>query len=159
MPAGSTKNRRARSPSASSIERRNMGLRVAVTEKDGTTRRLSFDSHDITVGRTDDNDVCLPRGSVSKKHIRIAVEDGKVFVLDLKSTNGTFVNGRKLVVPEPVSASDRIGIGEFVLGVEEMRVSDPERAAQPPAPPPGTPPPDPARELDRPLRANHGKPG
>src|SRR5438105_11627524 len=135
-----------------------MGLRVAVTEKDGTTRRLSFESHDITVGRTEDNDVCLPRGSVSKRHTRIAVEDGKVFVLDLKSTNGTFVNGRKLVVPEPVSASDRIAIGDFVLGVEEVRAGDPERPARPPpAPPPGTPPPDPAQEHARTQRTVHDK--
>ena len=69
-----------------------MALCIAITGKDGQTRRLSFDSHDITVGRSEDNDLCLPLGSVSKRHTRIAVEDGKVFVLDLQSKNGTDTN-------------------------------------------------------------------
>jgi pilus assembly protein CpaF len=133
-----------------------MGLSVAITGKDGTIRRLSFESHDITVGRTEDNDVCLPLGSVSKKHTRIAVEDGTVFVLDLKSRNGTFVNGRKVVVPRPVSAADRIAIGDFTLGVEQVRTV-PRELPQEPPPPPSAPPLDPAQEHARVERQVHEK--
>jgi len=134
-----------------------MGLCVAITGKDGETRKLSFDSHDITVGRTEDNDVCLPLGNVSKKHVRIAVEDGNVFVLDLKSRNGTFVNGRKLTVPRAVSAADRIAVGDFVLGVEEVRKGDsPPRVPTAPALP-SAPPPDSAHEHARIQRIVHDK--
>src|SRR3954465_15964506 len=122
-----------------------MGLCIAITGKDGGTRRLSFDSHAVTVGRAEDNDVCLPRSNVSKKHVRIAVEDGNVFVLDLKSRNGTFVNGRRLVVPERVSADDKIAVGDFVLGVEQVRVSGSFATTPLPAVP-GAPAPDAAQE-------------
>ena len=134
-----------------------MALCIAITGKDGQTRRLSFDSHDITVGRAEDNDVCLPLGNVSKKHVRIAVEDGNVFVLDLKSRNGTFVNGRRVIVPRPVSADDQIAVGDFVLGVEQVREQD----SVPPAPtPPSTsspPPPDASQEHARTQRLVHEK--
>src|SRR4051794_18218456 len=133
-----------------------MGLRVAITEEDREIRRLSFDSHDITVGRAEDNDVCLPRGSVSKRHTRIAVDDGKVFVLDLSSTNGTFVNGKRVLVPQTVSPSDAIAIGEFVLGVEQVRGGAENRETpRPPTPPPSTPAPDPVREHARTQRIVH----
>ncbi|MFL5421448.1 MAG: FHA domain-containing protein, partial [Myxococcales bacterium] len=135
-----------------------MGLRIAITEKDREIRRLSFDSHDITVGRAEDNDVCLPRGSVSKRHTRIAVDDGKVFVLDLSSTNGTFVNGKRVLVPQTVSPSDAIAIGEFVLGVEQIRGGAEKRETpRPPTPPPSTPAPDPVREHARTQRIVHEK--
>src|SRR4051812_3863457 len=138
-----------------------MGLRIAITEKDREIRRLSFDSHDITVGRSEDNDVCLPLGSVSKRHTRIAVEDGKVFVLDLQSRNGTFVEGRKLVVPRPVSPRDRIAVGDFTLHVEQVSAAAREAALQPaasaPSPVPATPTWAPAQEHARVQRAVHDK--
>src|SRR5438105_7800258 len=134
-----------------------MTLRIAITAKDGQIRRLSFDSHDITVGRAEDSDVCLPRSSVSKKHVRIAVEDGKVFVLDLKSRNGTFLNGRRLLVPQTVSAADEISIGDFVLGVEQARGNDSQHTVAAPPPVPGASPPDAAQEHARIQRVVHDK--
>jgi len=135
-----------------------MGLCIAITGKDGATRRLSFDSHDVTVGRAEDNDVCLPRGNVSKKHVRIAVEDGNVFVLDLKSRNGTFLNGRRLVVPEKISAADKIGVGDFVLGVEQVQGAGSRARTPTPAPSaPVAPAPDAAEEHARIQRIVHDK--
>jgi pilus assembly protein CpaF len=138
-----------------------MGLRVAIIGKDGLSRELSFDSHDITVGRSEDNDVCLPLGSVSKRHTRIAVEDGKVFVLDLQSRNGTFVEGRKLVVPRPVSPRDRIAVGDFTLQVEQVSAAAREAALRPaasaPSPVPATPTWAPAQEHARVQRTVHDK--
>ena len=134
-----------------------MGLCIAITGKDGQTRKLTFDSQDITVGRAEDNDVCLPRGNVSKKHIRIAVEDGNVFVLDLKSRNGTFVNGRRLSLPQPISAADEIAVGDFILGVEQVRERDPVHSAPVPPAVPGAPPPGAAQEHARIQRVVHDK--
>jgi pilus assembly protein CpaF len=134
-----------------------MGLCIAITGKDGQTQRLSFDSHDITVGRADDNDICLPRSNVSKKHVRIAVEDGNVFVLDLKSRNGTFVNGRRVIVPRPVSAGDQIAVGDFVLGVEQVRGKDSLAPVQTPKAAASATPPDAAQEHARTQRIVHDK--
>jgi pilus assembly protein CpaF len=95
-----------------------MGFSVILTEKGGPTQRLDFDTEEITVGRVDENDICLPKGNISKKHTKIVVKDGKIIVLDLKSTNGTYVNGKKLAGPQVIQASDNVYIGDFILNVE-----------------------------------------
>ena len=95
-----------------------MPFSVILTEKGGATQRLDFDSEEITIGRVDENDICLPKGNISKKHTKIVVKDGKIIVLDLKSTNGTYVNGKKLAGPQVISPDDKVFIGDFILNVE-----------------------------------------
>ncbi|MFL5310074.1 MAG: ATPase, T2SS/T4P/T4SS family [Myxococcales bacterium] len=95
-----------------------MAFSIILTEKGGPTQRLDFESEEITVGRVDENDICLPKGNISKKHTKIVVKDGKIIVLDLKSTNGTYVNGKKLAGPQVIHPSDNVYIGDFILNVE-----------------------------------------
>jgi pilus assembly protein CpaF len=95
-----------------------MSFSVIVTERRGPTRRLHFDAKEITIGRLDENDICLPKGNVSKKHTKLVVKDGKIIVVDLESTNGTYVNGNKLAGPQVIRPSDKICIGEFIVTVE-----------------------------------------
>src|SRR6266849_5239725 len=102
-----------------------MPFSVILTEKGGATQRLDFDSEEITIGRVDENDICLPKGNISKKHTKIVVKDGKIIVLDLKSTNGTYVNGKKLAGPQVIQRSDNVYIGDFILNVDrDELVSD-----------------------------------
>src|SRR2546421_11962923 len=108
-----------------------MPFSVILTEKGGATQRLDFECEEITIGRVDENDICLPKGNISKKHTKIVVKDGKIIVLDLKSTNGTYVNGKKLAGPQVISPTDKVYIGDFILNVEPP---DMEGAAD--APPP-----------------------
>src|SRR5713226_3405312 len=102
-----------------------MGFSVILTEKGGPTQRLDFDAEEITVGRVDENDICLPKGNISKKHTKIVVKDGKIIVLDLKSTNGTYVNGKKLAGPQVIQPSDTVYIGDFILNVEPPDLGEP----------------------------------
>jgi pilus assembly protein CpaF len=95
-----------------------LGFSIILTEKGAGTRRLAFAAEEITIGRVDENDICLPRGNISKKHTRIICKDGAIVVLDLKSTNGTYVNGKRLTGPHVVRPSDKIYIGDFILHVE-----------------------------------------
>jgi pilus assembly protein CpaF len=95
-----------------------MAFSIILTEKGGATQRLDFDAEEITIGRVDENDICLPKGNISKKHTKIVVKDGKIIVLDLKSTNGTYVNGKKLLGPQVISPADKVYIGDFILNVE-----------------------------------------
>src|SRR3954470_7475115 len=102
-----------------------MPFSVILTEKGGATQRLDFEAEAITIGRVDENDICLPKGNISKKHTRIVVKDGKIIVLDLRSTNGTFVNGRKLAGPQVISRADQVFIGDFILNVEPPDLGEP----------------------------------
>ena len=106
-----------------------MSFSVILTEKGGPTQRLDFECEEITIGRVDENDICLPKGNISKKHTRIVVKDGKIIVLDLKSTNGTYVNGRKLAGPQVISAADKVYIGDFILNVEPPDLELPQDGA------------------------------
>lgn len=72
---------------------------------------------DVTsIGRDRDNDIVLDSDSVSRRHARIELREGAFFVVDLDSTNGTFVNDE----PEPVAASqlrqgDQLKIGDTIF--------------------------------------------
>ncbi|HEX8954158.1 MAG TPA: FHA domain-containing protein, partial [Polyangia bacterium] len=91
-----------------------------VNEKGGEQKRLEFDKPEVTIGRVQGNDIILPKGNVSKRHSRIVLKDGKFIIVDLKSTNGTYVNGRKITSPLVVKGSDKIYIGDFILSIEEL---------------------------------------
>ena len=91
---------------------------VVITEKTGGQKRLSFGKPEVTIGRVQGNDVMLPKGNVSKRHSRIVLKDGRFIIVDLKSTNGTYVNGRKITSPLVVKEGDKIYIGDFVLTLE-----------------------------------------
>ena len=54
---------------------------------------------------------------VSQVHSRIFVRDGSVFVEDLGSTNGTWVNGTRAVGQMPARLGDRIQVGNVVMEV------------------------------------------
>src|SRR3954454_22093827 len=95
-----------------------MTFSVILTEKGGPTQRLDFESEEITIGRVDENDICLPKGNISKKHTKIVVKDGKIIVLDLKSTNGTYVNGKKLAGPHVTKPTGEVYIDRFILNLE-----------------------------------------
>jgi pilus assembly protein CpaF len=93
-------------------------LTVVVHEKGGRTQRFPFEGDQFSVGREDDNELLLDRANVSKHHLRFRRVQGAVEVIDLESTNGTYVNGRKVTKPRKVRRSDRIYVGDFIIMLE-----------------------------------------
>ncbi|MBX7082169.1 MAG: FHA domain-containing protein [Nannocystaceae bacterium] len=93
-------------------------LRIVVHEKGGRTQRFNFEGDHFSVGREEDNDLVLDRVNVSKHHLRFRRHGGAVEVVDLGSTNGTYVNGRKVGEPRGVRRSDRIYVGDYILMLE-----------------------------------------
>jgi pilus assembly protein CpaF len=117
---------------------------VTITEKGGSQTAHTFDKTEVTIGRVKGNDIVLPKGNVSKRHSRIVVKDGKFIIVDLKSTNGTYVNGRKISAPHVIKDSDKVYIGDFILTVREddgTGVPSPDPVAAPsfPTSPPSAP--------------------
>ncbi len=83
----------------------------------GTEREL--DSTPVTLGRADENDLVLDTDEfASVKHARIEPRRDGVWLQDLESTNGTFVNGAKVTRPRKLSAGDVIRVGETDLRYE-----------------------------------------
>ena len=62
----------------------------------------------VTIGRDPDNTIVLESDSVSRRHARIEMFQGSRFVIDMNSTNGTYVND------QPVEPRAKLGSGQFV---------------------------------------------
>src|SRR5580698_8330110 len=124
---------------------------IIISEKGGAERKETFDKSEINVGRVQGNDLMLPKGNVSKHHARLLFRDGRFIVTDLKSTNGTYVNGRKIAQATIVREGDKIYIGDFVLRLdgagaeasgslpEPISDDTPDRAGTPAEPAGGAP--------------------
>jgi pSer/pThr/pTyr-binding forkhead associated (FHA) protein len=74
----------------------------------------------LLIGRDPSCDLVLNHPMVSRRHAHVVARDGDFFVLDLISTNGTFLNGRSLRSArhssgEKLSPGDRIDIGPYSL--------------------------------------------
>jgi ABC-type multidrug transport system ATPase subunit/pSer/pThr/pTyr-binding forkhead associated (FHA) protein len=76
--------------------------------------KVGLDKDRITIGRDASNDVVIDHPVVSKRHAEIIKQEGKVILVDLGSTNGTFVNGIK-VKRHQLQELDRIVIGPSEL--------------------------------------------
>jgi predicted component of type VI protein secretion system len=79
------------------------------------------------LGRDVNNDIVLGDAEVSRQHSRLTRTPGGYVLEDLGSTNGTFVNGERLVAPRVLSGGDMLGLGENVTLVFESSV--PQAAA------------------------------
>jgi adenylate cyclase len=74
---------------------------------------------DMSVGRTEGNDLVLNHPSVSRKHARIESRGGEWWVVDLKSTNGVKINGT-LVTEAQFRAGDKVLIGSVQVDVKAL---------------------------------------
>ncbi|MFT3707617.1 MAG: ATPase, T2SS/T4P/T4SS family [Archangium sp.] len=91
---------------------------ITLAEKGGDSKEILFEKEEVTIGRLAGNDIVLNKGNVSKYHSKIVLKDGKYIVVDLKSTNGTFVNGKKIAGPLVVRPSDKIYVGDYIINVD-----------------------------------------
>lgn len=79
-------------------------------------RRYALDREVTCIGRGRDNDIVLPSDCVSRRHVRIERRGDAIHVLDLASTNGTFINDeRKPVRERRLARGDRLKIGDTIF--------------------------------------------
>jgi pSer/pThr/pTyr-binding forkhead associated (FHA) protein len=96
------------------------GVSVFVIVEPRQHRGASFTlSNSLTLGRVADNDIALDDDTfMSSHHARIELRPEGVWVVDLDSTNGTFVNGQRVTGDRSLRKGDRLQVGSTVL---EMR--------------------------------------
>ena len=83
---------------------------IWLTFPDGKEHELN---ESVTIGRDDSNDLTFTSATVSRDHAALRVTDGRWYVEDRGSFNGTFLNGTRVQpgTPLPLRHADRIGIG------------------------------------------------
>jgi len=84
-------------------------------------RRIRLDRPVLTLGRSSTNDVPLGDRTLSRVHARIegVLDGGPIRLVDLGSRNGTSLNGSRITEPAPLSAGDRIQLGETLVEIIE----------------------------------------
>jgi len=96
-------------------------------------RHYDFESGEVVIGRSPDCQICLKDFGISRSHAKLVVDDGGVRIVDLKSKNGSQVNGVP-VVEAPLKDGDRILLGKFELtftrSLESQVVLDEEKPVE-----------------------------
>ena len=97
--------------------RRREGTKVVVVRSE-TQQGLELDVRDVTVlGRSSEADVLLDDPYASEFHMRLVASDNGLVLHDLGSTNGTYVNGRRITAPTTMRRGDTIQVGKTVMEV------------------------------------------
>jgi hypothetical protein len=105
----------------------------------GKTFQLT--GQEISIGRDPSNDITIKDKEVSRQHARLLAQAGDYVLEDLGSTNGTFVNGQRLIGPHLLKPGEMVLFAENVsLVYEEITpdedatlVSEPIMSSTPPA--------------------------
>ncbi len=105
--------------------------RLIVLQGPDTGRSYPLATEVTVLGRQHDSTVCLVGRAVSRHHARITKNDGHWLIEDLDSSNGTFLNGQRLLPHTPTALTERdtVQIGAHVFGLRKPAaagVSEPE---------------------------------
>jgi len=108
-------------------------MRLVIEDEAGTRTVVPFSSDEIVIGRATDGVAWrLPDRDVSRRHARFTHVNGTIFVEDLGSLTGTWLNGERIDSRRRVRPGDLVEIGAFDLVV----LPEDKAVAGPGAPPP-----------------------
>ncbi len=82
---------------------------------DPTGREHVLTGEITTIGRAVENDIVVTSKRTSREHARVRCEGWRRMLEDLGSTNGTFLNGERVLAPVALQDEDRISIGDVIL--------------------------------------------
>ena len=96
---------------------RRRGTRVVVVRSD-SQHGLDFVVEDsVVLGRSPEADIPISDPYASDFHLRMTSKDGRIVLNDLGSTNGTYVNGRRITTPTDLARGDAVQVGKTVMEV------------------------------------------
>ncbi len=84
-------------------------------QEDEAVRAIRINTSPFTVGRRNGTALTIDNPSVSGNHAELILEEGNLFVRDLGSTNGTFVNGMRITTPCKLKHGDLVQFAQIVF--------------------------------------------
>jgi len=124
------------------------GYQLVVQSGPNQGRVTPLEKNEIFIGRDLGNDLVVNDAEVSRRHARLVLQAGGFVLEDLGSTNGTTVNGQRLLGPYILRPGDVITLGEHVDISFELVTFDPDATvvstpSRPPVVEPVSPPSEP----------------
>ena len=94
-----------------------MSVKLVMFNTQGHRRAFRLSGAQTVIGRGPDCGLCIPLSDVSRRHCLLTVLDNEVRLKDLGSTNGTYVNSKRIseAILQP---GDRITIGPIILTLQ-----------------------------------------
>ncbi len=106
---------RVQRPAAAEADATTVAHLLLVHEPGKPMRQVKLGAAPLKVGRTPDNELVLPLPEISRQHCLLQVQGSQVVLTDMGSTNGTYVEGRRLTAPMALSDGAHVGLGSFTL--------------------------------------------
>lgn len=104
-----------------------MPVFIIIETKD-ESRKEKLTSQPLLIGRSSSCSIKLSDGQISGKHLQIYIgKDGKTIVKDLETTNGTFLNGSK-IMESHLFLDDELKIGDVIMYLDPSEMGPKEKA-------------------------------
>jgi phosphoserine phosphatase RsbU/P len=104
---------------------------LSIQSADGTRERFPLVKERVTIGRSRESDIFLPDQWLSRQHAEVRRRPDGFYVADLKSKNGTLLNGQPVQVAKRLRPGDVIMLGEHTLTFTEGGVVEVEEEVEP----------------------------
>ncbi len=121
----------------------NDSFRLVVRRGPQPNESFELGADATTLGRGINNDIVINDREISRSHLRLLRSGDGLTLEDLGSTNGTFVNGKRIAGVTPLQVGDMIGLGDTVLLALEQAPNDVRLGDMLPAEPADAPTPGP----------------
>jgi predicted component of type VI protein secretion system len=112
-----------------------MDFQLMIVRGRGATDTIKLGDGVTTVGRHDDCQLRIKSSQVSRKHCEIFEKKGLLLVKDLGSSNGTYVNGKRIQEQRVLEPGDELTIGQVKLKVGKVGEAVPPTPSAPAAKP------------------------
>jgi serine phosphatase RsbU (regulator of sigma subunit) len=106
------------------------GHYLVVISGAGLGRRVKLDSEAIVIGRDAQAGLVLSSPDVSRRHCQVELTKGEVVATDLRSTNGTYIDGKKIDGPTPLPDGSILEIGQQVVKHERRSAREVQEAQE-----------------------------
>jgi len=98
--------------------KRTEGTRLLFVRSDSQRGQEVVVNDVLVMGRSVEADVVLDDPYASEFHLRLVAQESGLMLHDLGSTNGTYVNGRRVTAPTPMRKGDTIQVGKTVMEIK-----------------------------------------
>src|SRR4051794_30648789 len=110
-----------------------MDFQLLVVRGRSATDALRLTNGVTTLGRHNDCQIRIKSSQVSRRHCELVEKKGTLLVKDLGSSNGTYVNGKRVRGEQALKPGDELTLGQVKLRVAKVGEAPPPRVAPPKA--------------------------